>query len=132
MNHSFLSLGMITIGIGICGFFGAQLPSTIFKHTSSTMARDWLTDSTLKVETNAVEIKTTLIDPKITRLNRNLDQLKADPGARLTQWTTEQGGLFCIGILLILGGSLWSRQIARDELYAEMETSKDQNGFICR
>ena len=121
MNQSLLSLCIITVGIGLCGFFGAQLPSTVYKQTSSTMARDWIKTAKLK-GTDSSTIK----DAQ-TRLTNQMNQLKLSPSTRLNQWGAEKGILFALGLLMILVGSFWSRKIAHDALRADMHSSEDKS-----
>ena len=120
MNQSLLSFCLITLGIGLCGFFGAQLPSTVYKHTSLTMARDWVQASKLKSSETSSTKETQ------NQLINQISQLKITPSTRLKQWSGERGVFFTLGLLMILIGSLWSRRIAYNTLQANVKDDQDQ------
>ena len=83
MNQSILSLCLITVGIGLCGFYGAQLPSTLYKQTSATLAKDWLSQSKAK----ANSLSSSVGEAK-KELELQVNQLKLNPRGLSLSWLT--------------------------------------------
>ena len=134
MNPKVSSLVMIIVGIGLCGFFGAQLPSPTFKQTTHQMAQDWTAKKVQDLEKNATaahqkaSLNLSSIHEFQNQQHLQSKALQQTPFERLQVWFTERGLWFAIGLFLILGGSLWSRKIAKDHLMAQMDSADSESG----
>ena len=130
MNQSTIYVILITLGVGLCGLYGARFSQSQSQEMQISLQKNVFEKWVKSADKNSGK------DKKLQALwQKNLASSQeasqaisvVHPQIRLSAWTQEYIGMFGFGILCILIGSLGARSVKRKHLTQDNSSSSDHS-----